>query len=348
MAILRNTLLTKLAFRYIIPILSGVMMTGCYEDFNPESDTKPVLCLNSLITAGEPIEIEVTHTWMYNNETSEGNHNVNDAVITIIANDKTVESDYLPKEGDKIRVIAESPTYGVATAEVIVPHATPIGNVRVTPVVTDIWEGDNDLYHYDMLADITFIINIEMDINDPDGTDNFYRFAYNQSNPPAEENWDYESNDFHDVSFSMGSLEYDSEPIFKEHIDVFETIMGNSEDTSFAFFTDRQFSGKRYTLHLNFSNNRYFVRSQEYDESLFEISIDLHLITVSRSYYNWAVYKWYVDEGISGDLSDMGLAESKWGYSNVSTCAGVVAAQSSATFTIDLKGFLETSFGRIP
>ena len=31
-------------------------------------------------------------------------------------------------------------------------------------------------------------------------------------------------------------------------------------------------------------------------------------------------------DGITGDLSDIGLAESKWGYSNVSTGAGVVAA----------------------
>lgn len=47
--------------------------------------------------------------------------------------------------------------------------------------------------------------------------------------------------------------------------------------------------------------------------------------------------------GILGDLSDIGLAESKWGYSNVSTGAGVVAAQSSSKFTIDLKEFLKTT-----
>ncbi len=39
------------------------------------------------------------------------------------------------------------------------------------------------------------------------------------------------------------------------------------------------------------------------------------------------------------DLSDIGLAESKWGYgSNVSTGAGVVAAQSTSKYTIDLEG----------
>lgn len=69
--------------------------------------------------------------------------------------------------------------------------------------------------------------------------------------------------------------------------------------------------------------------------------MNLYLTTVSKSYYNWAVYKWNVDEGITGDLSDIGLAESKWGYSNVSSGAGVVAAQASSKFTIDLKEFLK-------
>ena len=114
---------------------------------------------------------------------------------------------------------------------------------------------------------------------------------------------------------------------------MFETIMGNDEATSFVFFTDRQFAGKTYTLHLNYTDNVFRVKSQKYDESLLECDMTLFLTTVSPSYYNWAVYKWNADEGILGDLSDIGLAEPKWGYSNVSTGAGVVAAQSSAKHT---------------
>ena len=319
--------------RYIIPILSVFLLTGCYEDFSPEIDTKPVLCLNSLITAGEPIEDDVTHTWMFNDEKSERDHDVTDAVVTILVNERIVGSDYLPKEGDKIRIVAESPTYGIATAEVVVPYATPVGKVKVIPVVTNIWEGDKDFYHYEMLADITFNLNIEMDVNDPEGPDDYYHFGYG---------W-FGSDTDGSPTLSIGQLEYNSEPIFKEHIGVFETVMGNDEDTQFVFFSDRQFSGKTYTLHLNFSDNYFHVKSQEYDESRLECGVNLYLTTVSKSYYNWAVYKWNVDEGITGDLSDIGLAESKWGYSNVSTGAGVVAAQSSSKFTIDLKEFLKTT-----
>ena len=313
--------------------MSVFLLTGCYEDFNPEIDTNPVLCLNSLITAGEPIEVEVSHTWMFNDEKAENNHKVTDASVTILANEMIVGSDYLPKEGDKIRIVAESPTYGTAMAEVMIPFATPIGKVTFTPVITNIWKGDEDFFHYEMLADITFNLNVELDVNDPAGTDNYYHFGYN---------W-FGSNPDGSPTLSIGQFEYNSEPIFKEHIGVFETVMGNDEDTDFVFFSDRQFSGKIYTLHLNFSNNSFRVKSQEYDESLLECGVNLYLTTVSKSYYNWAVYKWNADEGIIGDLSDIGLAESKWGYSNVSTGAGVVAAQSSSKVMIDLKEFLKTT-----
>ncbi|MDE6218339.1 MAG: DUF4249 domain-containing protein, partial [Muribaculaceae bacterium] len=269
------------------------------------------------------------------------NHEVRDAEVTILANDRIVGSDYLPKEGDRIRILAESPVYGSASAEVTVPVATPIGNVKADATVTNIWRGDDDFFHYEMLADITFNLNIEMDVEDPAMTDNYYHFGYNSSSPNIEGDSDEELWDYNEPILRIGNFEYKSEPIFKEHIGVFETIMGNDEDLSFVFFTDRQFSGKTYTLHLNFSNNTFRIKSKEYDESLLDCNINLYLTTVSRSYYNWAVYKWNVDEGIMGDLSDIGLAESKWGYSNVSTGAGVVAAQSSAKYTIDLKDFLK-------
>lgn len=318
--------------RYILLLLVASLLAGCYEDFTPEIDTKPVLCLNSLITAGEQIEVNVSHTWMYNDKEAQRDHSVHDATVTILANGKIVGADYIPAEGDKIRIMAESPTYGSATADVTLPFASPIGKVKVTPVVTDIWKGEDDFFDYEMLADITFNLDIEMDVNDTADVDNYYHFVYEWFVSAAADG---------SPALLYGNFEYDAEPIFKEHIGVFETIMGNDEDTNFVFFSDRQFTGKTYTLHLKYTDNRFQVKFEQYDESLLDCGINLYLTTVSPSYYNWAVYKWNADEGILGDLSDIGLAESKWGYSNVSTGAGVVAAQSSAKYTIDLKEFLE-------
>lgn len=327
--------------KYIISLLLSIIIISCYKDFNPDIEVVPVLCLNSLITAGEPIEVNVSHTWVFNDEQSIKNHEVTDADVTILANGNIVDKHYLPCEGDRIRIIAESPTYGNATAEVIVPHATPIGKVKVTPKVTNIWRGDSDFYHYEMMADITFNLNIEMDVNDPIEADNYYQFDYSWSDYldtyfPNDYYWDYNT-----PILSLGILEYEAEPIFKEHIGVFETVMGSGEDSGFLFFTDRQFSGKTYTLHINFSDNSFRVKSEKYDESLLDCSVNLFLTTVTKSYYNWVVYKWNVDEGIIGDLSDIGFAEPIWGYSNVSSGAGVVAARSAAKYTVNLKDFLQ-------
>lgn len=324
--------------RHILPILSAVLLTGCYENLSPQVDTKPVLCLNALITAGYPIEVDVTHTWMFNDKASEYNHEVTDAVVTIFVNDRIVGCGYIPSEGDKIRIMAESPVYGTAMAEVTVPHAAPIGNVSVTPVATSICKGWGDLSDYKMLADIVFNLSVELEVKDPSDVNNFYHFGYYGFSPSTDDGQD----ENYAPLLSLGQFEYDAEPIFKEHVSVFETIMGSDEDSGFVFFTDRRFSGTSYTLHLNFSDFVYSVMSREYDESLLECGLNLYVTTVSQSYYNWAVYKWNVDEGVIGDLSDIGLAESKWGYSNVSTGAGVVAAQSSAMITIDFKEFLKT------
>lgn len=318
--------------KYILALLVATLLTGCYEDFSPEIDTRPVLCLNSLITAGKPIEVEVSHTWVYNDKEAQRDHSVRDATVTVIANGEVVGPDYIPAEGDSIRIMAESLAYGSASADVVVPFATPIGKVKVTPVVTDIRTGDDGLSDYEMDVDISFNLIIEMGVDDPAAVDNYYRFEYNWSSPVAPDG---------SPTLSVGQFEYDAEPIFKEHIGVFETIMGNDEGTSFALFTDRQFAGKTYTLHLNYTDCVFSVKSRDYDESLLECDVNLYLTTVSPSYYNWAVYKWNVDEGIIGDLSDIGLAEPTWGYSNVSTGAGIVAAQSSTNYTVNLKDFFD-------
>lgn len=341
MAILKN--ITHFSLRFIASISLATCLSACYEDFDPEIDTKPVLCLNSLITAGEPIVVEVSHTWIFNDNVAQRDHSVSDATITLIVNDNNVASDYIPMEGDKVKIVAESAKYGIATAEVTVPYATPIDKVAVTPVVTDFWKGA-DYLQYEMLADMLFNLNIEKDFNDQPEIANYFHFSYNKYIGKLNGG----SNDdilaaSHPDLFHIGYLEYDAEPIFKEHIGVFETIMGNDEDSEFNFFSDRQFSGSNYTLHLNFIRNSFSIKSKEYDESLLECGITLYLTTISQSYYNWAVYRWNVDEGIIGDLSDIGLAESKWGYSNVSTGAGIVAAQATSKYSIDLKNFLKTT-----
>jgi len=68
-------------------------------------------------------------------------------------------------------------------------------------------------------------------------------------------------------------------------------------------------------------------------------SITFTLASVARSFYDRALYIWQRDAGILGDLGDLGFAEPMWGYSNVSTGAGTVAARALTTCTVSLRDF---------
>lgn len=327
MAILRKT---------IIPIVLSTLLTGCYEDFNPVMDTAPVLAINSLITAGEPIEVEVTHTWVYNEGWADKvDYSVSDAAVTLYANDERVTDDYIPQEGDQIRIVADSKKYGYAEATVIVPHAVRDADVKYTATVVSDWHSNA---FWEMNSDVRFDVNIKLTLNDSRETVDYYKFSFS-----SFVNVDFGNDDLWinaPVDFYAGTFDEKSEPVFSEHIGVFESIMG-SETSGFTFFTDRQFSGREYTLHLKYTNANFNVRNPVYDENLLNCGYVLELQSISPSYYNRLNYEWQIKSGVTGDICDFGFGDPIWGYSNVTTGAGVVAARSISTLRVNLKDFLE-------
>lgn len=177
---------------------------------------------------------------------------------------------------------------------------------------------------------ISFNLKVDLTINDPGG-ENFYKFSY--SAYPEKVGDGYGSPL---TGLGINNLRYNAEPIFSEHIGIVESIMGGDAD-GFTFFSDRQFSGNTYTLHLQFDN--CWFRYPKGD--IPECKVNLIINSVSPSYYNWANYVWQRDNGTLSDFSDYGLGDPIWGYSNVSSGAGVVAAQSKSVCTIDLTDFIQ-------
>ncbi len=170
--------------RKIIILSLPLVLAGCREEFIPLIDTKPVLCLNSLITAGEPIEVSVTHTWLYTDVKGEKDHTVNDASIAVYANGSLVNDDYIAQEGDQIRIEAFSKTYGEAWAEVKVPIATPILDVSYQPKVTDSWFENGQ--QGGLSVDISFNISTTLTIsNDPESSQ-FYLLNIDKYKPSEE------------------------------------------------------------------------------------------------------------------------------------------------------------------
>lgn len=325
--------------KYLLALAFSLLLTGCYEDIEPNIETEPVLCINSMITAGEPIEVMVSHSWMFNNENGEKNHSVEDAKISIYANGMLQTENYIPKEGDNIRIVAESKKYGSAEASVTVPEAVPINSVDFSPVVLNVFK-NSDL---PMSEGLTFNMKISMKIVDTHSYDDYFKLDYNWASQTGDDDdgVDYNAPHAPYTFFSFGTFEYKAEPIFEEYIGMFESVMGNDYDDALLIFSDRQFSRKDYTLRLQFNNASYLVESPEYDSELYDCSITFYLATVSRSYYDRAIYVWQRDSGIIGDLGDLGFAEPIWGYSNVSSGAGIVAARSFSTYTLNLKDFIQ-------
>ena len=318
-----------------------ILMTGCYETFTPDIDFKPVLCLNSLIKAGEPIEVKVTHTWLYSDIEKLKDHSVDDAILYIYANEVLVDSDYIPKEGDKIKIIAESEKYGVAEAEVNIPYATPIDSLDWEIDLISFNKEDNE--DYSMNGSFYFNLIIKITISDLNDSSDYFNISFKDFSYESPEDEiktaDSEEGNNKSTFFAGGYLNYDAEPIFFENIEEMESIYGAA--TGFNFFTDKSFSGSSYTLKLHFVNCKYYVMSEEWDPELLNFGKTIFLNSVSKSYYDWNYYHSFIESGVMGDISDFGFIDPIWGYSNVSTGAGVVAAQSTISYKVVLKDYFE-------
>ena len=310
--------------RKIYPFLILPFLTGCEEVFTPDMPHIPVLCVNSLITVGEPVEAVVSKSRLYT-DTSDKTE-IKDADLRIYANGVLQLDSYIPKEGDNIRIVAESPTLGRGEADLSMPMSIKAPTATWETYDVSCWKSDNDV------VSVQFKLKVALRIEDPDG-ENYYKFSFNSGTQTNEnsDNLDASGN----YGFEISSLVYKMEPIFSEHIGIFESIMGGDAD-GFTFFSDRQFSGKSYTLNLQFDNCWFRYPTGEIPEC----KVNLIINSVSPSYYNWANYVWQRDNGTLSDLSDYGLGDPIWGYSNVSSGAGVVAAQSKSVCMIDLTDFI--------
>ena len=92
------------------PIIFLPLLSSCEEVFTPDAPHTPVLCINSLITAGEHIESVVSKSRLYTD--SPDRSEVNDGEVRIYANGELQLDSYIPQEGDEVRIVAESISIG--------------------------------------------------------------------------------------------------------------------------------------------------------------------------------------------------------------------------------------------
>ena len=333
--------------KYSFYLLIAVILTGCYETFSPDIEDNPVLCINGLIKAGEPIEMKITHTWVYSDVEALKNHDVEDAVLTIFANDKAVSESYVPKEGDYIKISVASEKYGFAEAETKVPYASQIkvAECDIDIISQNIYSDES--YPINIFLYFNLLVKLEIIDNRPE-LDDYYHLAFKNfhlADPLTEDNLkdpDY-FNDVH-LFFTSGYLDYDAEPIFFENVEEFESIYG--EPQGFNFFTDKSFNENSYTLNLLFRGCIYQLVAKNWDPEFLDCGVLINLPSISKSYYDWEYYNRQIDSGILNDLTEWGFSDPIWGYSNVSSGAGVVAAESSNHIVLNLKDRFENLINR--
>lgn len=330
MAILKKILITTLP----------LFLCGCYSEFEPKIDVTPVLCVNSLIKAGEPINVTVTHTWLYTEGDAYENHDVSDAIVKIYANGILKDSEYIPKEGDVIRITAESETYGFAEAKVKVPDPVIITSIQWQPTLTDI--SVNEMDENRKYIDIKFDLKVEFEVTEQSAEDDFYILNYFTYAPPQEDYYPQTDSDIDtdpSAGISIGSVQSNADKLFT---DVMQASYYHYWDGSGNFIMGgKQYQDNKFTLTAKYSDCRYIASFIEWDNELLDCGYAFSLQRISKSFMDLARYEsYYLDFGF-GDLTDIGLADPIRGYSNVSTGAGVVAAETSTDFNLIIKDFLK-------
>ncbi|MDE6268198.1 MAG: DUF4249 domain-containing protein [Muribaculaceae bacterium] len=321
----------------IIYVIPTILLTGCYEEYKLDVNPDPVLCVNSLIQPDMTADVKVSRTWLYTDEEAWQNHGVDDATVSITVNGDPVGSDYLMKEGDRVKISADSKRYGRAEGETTLPVAVRFSDVKFTPELKYLLVS---AYTGSLYADITLDILIEATIEDPGEERNYYQTELVTKTPTGGiPPWE-EPDVTHPQSWmTTGQLDYNAEPIFSEHISLIETVTGE-ELSNETFFTDKRFDGGKYTLRLRYKDASIHINEKNENAEKLDFKYILKLGTLSESYYNRINYDWQTENGIAVDMADWGFGDAIWGYSNVTTGAGVIAAKSESECVIELRDYL--------
>lgn len=345
----------------LIAAVCSLTVTACWDDIPaPEGgDFQPVLCMNADIVAGEKFTVQLTRTrtrldTTRNNQTS---FTVNDAAVCVYFDGRLVaqpkfdwyadEANTLwrgyrcneaPAPGTCIKITADSPRYGHVEAETTVPMPARLGSVTGTMVYDEsirnpAW-GDTDQEF--TWGRENMLLSIYVPVGDTPGHPEWFS-VYTNAYQRYESDLGY---------FNLGTLDYESEKIWNEHIDGYESVLGG-ESYGFTVFSDKSFNGSQYRLHLRYPGATLRVaRGLTPRQVLDSLELELYVYSLSQSCYAWEMYNWFSSNSISGDMSWVGLGDMLQPYSNTSTHAGVVTARTKTRVPVDLSR-LELVYAKI-
>lgn len=358
--------------KLILPFLLSMVLSSCYEDFEPDIESSPVLCMNSIISPGDTIRVKLSRTWRW----SEGrvgdsayssgiDVNVYGAEVVLFVNGvyketlreinedcagadipaelfpyygsyyvkgrKEYVAEYIPSVGDVVRLEAFSDEYGSASAEVTVP--SPVAIDKIEYEISDFRHFD-----YDEIDSFYFEMDLMIWFTDNYDSTDYYKFGVTSSG--------VENGDAGDIEYSetLSFRDVSREPLFSEHVSVLESVLFPT--MSYNIFSDRQISGKHYPLHIRLEDVSYKIEKGTLIPGKGESRFIFNLSVISPEYYRHVIATWIAENGSLGQLGSVGLAQPVFAFSNVSSGAGVVAAQAPFIAELPVMPIVEEALQR--
>lgn len=308
---------------FFLPIL--LLTSSCSTDFDPKIDESPLMVLNALIHNDSIISAQVSRSWIANQR--DNMDNTYDMILPDAEAEYSVnDSEWLPMvydpeshlyvtervacEGDRVSMRARS-RYGVAEGSTRVPFAVPIDKVEYSVEssvdTNSFFYTGNDYEYYHCLK-----ITIR------------YRLTFT----------DRPGDDFYLISGDP----YLDDPIISENETAIDAVINKYHYCS--FFSDCSIRNKSYTLSL-FSDywcmpdgeGGYYL---PYTIIHHDLKDTIRLIAMSSDYYYYVLSLFKKYSGMQGILDNFGLANPLSVFSNVSSGAGIIAAGSVTSYSLDV------------
>lgn len=331
----------------LLSLLSGIFLTSCYREIDLEKyRTTPKIVINCPISPDTVIRASITRTyfytdlddlrggsngWMYGESNPE--IKLKEAKVELYVNDVYKEnmkwqaldsinecstpdtffvSTYIPRPGDKIKIVASTPEYGSAWAEDVVPHLVTIKDIKITCK-----KETGTPYNVHGSAPNEYIYNNE-----------YYAFQYfiTFKDTPNQSNY-YQL-------WVEGGIQY-IDPIFSNTGSTLDGTLGfdGLDGRGGRVFSDELIDGKEYTIQVKRMYPTYAV-----DDS---IAGNVNLYSLSEPYYQYLQSLEKISAStLSGNLSDIGLAEPIRVYTNVNNGVGILGACQRVHININLGDYL--------
>lgn len=333
----------RMNMRYLLLwAVLACLFSSCIEDIDLNHirpDAK--LVLNCATVPEQPVSAYLSRTWFYVD--GKPNLGIEGAEVQLYVNDVFQEkmalsedtiqqlgsrylSEYRPRVGDRLKIVASAKDYTHIEAVTELPELPQVTNVSISHK----HKVDSNLSNVEQFQCHD---EFQLTFHDDPAVDNYYLIY-------ARDTYLYIHEGDTTYRWNNSYLDFGNEPLFANQVSAIDRVLENNGIGYFGgmAFSDELVKGKTYTLNVKGSTSSYSYYGTGYGEienlpheRIYQISF----CSISRSYYNYLkTLADYRNSSFTGDLASVGLAEPIKVYSNVAGGTGFLGAATCETFEL--------------